>query len=129
MAAYFSNPAADSPGFYAFKMFTNFDSKGSSFGDQAISTVSYDYQNVQAFAALDSKSNRMRLMLINNQPDKSRDLQIEFAKNIETQSAKVFELSAQTNNKISAKADLQVAGNTISYNLPAYSIVLLDIQL
>jgi hypothetical protein len=129
MAAYWRNPPSKSPGFYAFKLFTNFDDKGSSFGDQAVAANNNDLYNVSSFAAVDSKTNRLRIMLINNQPDKERDIEVTLVSPVASQNAKVFEVSNRTGAKLATQPDIAVSGSSIELKLPAYSIVLIDLAL
>jgi Glycoside hydrolase family 44 len=129
LAAYWRFPPAKSPGFYAFKMFTNFDDKGSTFGDQAVAANNTDLYNVSSFAAVDTKTNRLRIMLVNNQPDKERDIEITLANPVTRQNAKVYELSNRTGAKLANQPDIAVSGSTFELKLPAYSVVLIDLAL
>jgi hypothetical protein len=68
-AAYWRNPAVGSPGFLAFKMHGNYDSKGSRFGGDVVPTSSSDSGRVAAYGAVDEAAGLLRVMLINKDPD------------------------------------------------------------
>lgn len=129
MASYWRFPPKDSPGFYAFKMYTNFDDKGSAFGDRSIPLKNAPDMKVSSYAALDSKTGRVRLMLINNQPDTEQAVRVQLPRNLPKQAASLYRLSAQTGNRLAAQAPLDL-GETdkIELILPAYSATLIDFQ-
>jgi Glycoside hydrolase family 44 len=129
MAAYWRHPPSGSPGLNAFRFFTNFDGKGTRFGTQAISTVSTDYDTVELFAAIDPDTKRMRLIMINFQPDKSAPVEIQLASGLKSQTANVYQMSAETKNAIATRPGLPVSGSSLTLDLPAYSITLLEVEL
>ncbi|MEI6043203.1 MAG: glycoside hydrolase family 44 protein [Chloroflexota bacterium] len=129
LASYWRFPPSESPGFYAFKMYTNFDNKGSTFGDTTIPLKNSDDRRVSSFAALDSKSGRVRLILINNQPDNEESVKVQLPKNLPNQTANIYQLSAQTGNKLVSQPALPLSDtDKIELVLPAYSAVLIDLQ-
>lgn len=130
LASYWRYPPAGSPGFYAFKMYTNFDDKGSRFGDKSLPVKLSDDWKISAFAARDSQSGRLRLILINPQADRSQNIQLNLTMPLPKQSANVYQLSTQTGNKLAAQNPLEVPGGpTLALSLPAYSATLLDLAL
>lgn len=129
LAAYWRNPPADSPGFYAFKMYTNFDGQGSSFGDKIIGVKVSDDLKINAFAALDSKTGRVHLILINLQPDHVQNIEVRLPMSLQKQSANVYQLSSQTGNKLALQKPLDLPETaTFKLSLPAYSATLIDLQ-
>jgi hypothetical protein len=68
-AAYWRNPEVGSPGWYAFMMHGNFDGNGSRFGGATVPAVSSDLVRVGSYAAVDSASGVVRVMLVNRDPD------------------------------------------------------------
>jgi hypothetical protein len=128
MASYWRNPPANSPGYSAFKMFTNFDGKGGTFGDKSVPVTLMDDQKVNVFAAVDSSSGHLRLIMVNTQPDKLQKVALRFPAALAAQSAGLYELSAQTNNTLTAKGSLNITGGPeLQISLPAYSATLLDL--
>jgi len=127
-ASYWRYPDPKGAGFQAFKLYTNFDGKGSRFGDQSIPAVSSQETAVRSFAALDSKSGRMRVILVNNSPTNDQTVELKLAKALPVQQANVYELSAATKNILMARPGLNFGGNTLQVKVPAYSAILLDMQ-
>lgn len=129
LAAYWRFPPKETPGYYAFKMYTNFDGKGGTFGDKSVPVKVSDDQNISAFAARDSKSGRLRLIIINNNPDKEQMVKVQFPKTIPNQAAYVYQLSAQTGNKLQQQSPLAIADqDKLDLAIPAYSATLIDLQ-
>ena len=129
MAAYWRYPPANSPGYAAFKMFTNFDNKGSTFGDTSLPVKVSDDEKVSAYAALDSTSGNVRLILVNTQPDKEQKIELRLPKPIIAQAANIYEINAQNGNHLVAKSpNALMADSTLQIILPANSITLYDLK-
>lgn len=64
VAAYWTYPKPDSPAGAAFRMYRNFDGKGGHFGDRSLVAES-SARSVQVFAARDSSSGIVDVMLVN----------------------------------------------------------------
>ncbi len=64
-AAYWRNPPAGSPGFYAFKMYTNYDDQGGQFSGDSVLAETNTVAPISSYAAYDSKTGRLQLMVIN----------------------------------------------------------------
>lgn len=71
-AAYWRKPPVDSPGFYAFKIYTNYDDQGARFGDTSVWAETDDDYLVSVYAALDSATGNLQLMLANKDPRNER---------------------------------------------------------
>ncbi len=128
-AAYWRFPPVNSPGYYAFKLYTNFDDKGGTFGDTSIPLKVTDDSKISVFAALDSKSGRARLMLINTQSDVSQKIEVRLAWPLPSQQIGVYQLSLLTGNKIAAQEPINFLGGLkIKLELAPYSITLLDLD-
>jgi hypothetical protein len=82
-AAYWTYPPVDSPGFNAFKMYTNYDDQGGRFGGQdagtSIQTLSDDPDHVTSYAAIDTSGKQLYLMLINKDPQAAVNAQIDLS--------------------------------------------------
>ncbi len=59
------HPAENTPGYYAFKIFTNYNNVGGKFGDQSIPTSSTHPDYVSAYSAIDSTSGNLHVIIIN----------------------------------------------------------------
>ena len=62
---YWAYPAKDSPGYLAFKLYRNADGANHGFGDISESCVSSSPADVAAYAAKDSKTGLLTVMLVN----------------------------------------------------------------
>lgn len=65
LANYWAYPAQNGPGYQAFKLFRNADGLGHGFGDIACTAVSTDQSKLSCYAATDSSTGDLTLMLIN----------------------------------------------------------------
>ena len=68
-AAYWRNPEVGSPGWYAFKMYGNYDGAGSRFGGRVVPATSSGDGPVSSYAALDEATGVLRVMLVNQDPE------------------------------------------------------------
>ncbi len=128
MASYWPYPPKDSPGYEAFRLYTNFDGKGSSFGDKSVPVKISDDSKVSSFAAMDSSTGHLHLILINLQPDKAQILRVQTLQSFPAQNAAVYQISAKTANQLTQQPTLKLEGGSkIELTLPAYSITLLDL--
>lgn len=128
MASYWPYPPKDSPGYEAFRLYTNFDGKGSSFGNKSIPVKVSDDLKVSSFGAIDSSNGHLHLILINLQPDKDQPLRVQTLQNLPDQNAAVYQISAKTGNQLTQQPLMKLAGGSkIELTLPAYSITLLDL--
>lgn len=79
-AAYWRYPAEDGPGFYAFKMYTNYDDRGGRFGGASggisVLAESSDPDRVGSYAALDEEHGQLYLILVNKQSQADEQVQI-----------------------------------------------------
>lgn len=129
MASYWQYPPSDSPGFYAFKLFTNFDNKGGSFGDKSVPVQISDDHKVSSYAALDSKTGHLHLILINPQPDVTQSISVELPQALPTQTANIYQISQQTQGKLVAQNPIDITSTkNLQISLSPYSITLLDLQ-
>jgi hypothetical protein len=65
LANYWAYPQKNSPGYLAFRLYRNADGHGHGFGDLACSAVSANFNQVSCFAAVDTTTGELTLMLIN----------------------------------------------------------------
>ncbi|MFK7804092.1 MAG: glycoside hydrolase family 44 protein [Anaerolineae bacterium] len=64
-ATYVPGLEKGSPAFYAFKIFTNYDDKGGSFGDLVVDAESDHPDEVSVYSSLDSETGNLHIILIN----------------------------------------------------------------
>jgi hypothetical protein len=121
LAAYWMYPPLDSPGYFAFKLYSNYDDQGSRFGGNALSTHVKLDDAVRAYTAFDQAAQRLQVMLINT--DEQHDLSARLdLKNLPTfTQAAIYRYSAAQPDRLVR----QPMAWTDYIDLPASSITLL----
>lgn len=124
LANYWRAPEFGSPGFFAFKLYRNYDDNGGSFGDTSIHAESSAPEKVTAYAATDSATKRTTIMLINKDPENSTTAALRLG-GIPAGNATLYRYSEAAPTAIT-KAQVSLAENTL--DLPPYSISLLVLE-
>jgi hypothetical protein len=114
----------DEPGAFAFRMFTNYDLKGSKFGDESVRASSSDFDALSAYASLDSASGDLLVMAINKRPDQAVKAVIDL-KGYAAVRAEVYRYGADDLDNVCWYPDAAVTGASFTQVLPRYSITLL----
>jgi hypothetical protein len=123
-AAYYGYPPEESPTYYAFKMYRNFDSRGSHFGDRSVWTESTEYDLVSSYAAIDSQTGKLHIMLINKDPEAFIPLQV-YLKGFDPQGrAQLYHYSQEAVDAI-LESRITISGDQFDIELPPYSITLI----
>jgi hypothetical protein len=123
-ASYWQYPAIDSPGFNAFKLFTNYDGKGSRFGDVSVWSDTSDHNQITSHAALDSLTGNLTLLLINKNPQKTFNINVRLGGYTAGDSIDLYRLDGTLSKDIQ-KSALGKTGDDLNLDLPPYSISLL----
>ena len=122
-ATYWRYPDQYSPGYFAFQMYTNYDDRGSRFGDTSVRAISGNVDTVGAYAALDSGTGDLHLMLINKLPDQNTTVQVRLANFTPATTATLYRYDASHIRAI--VTDTLPVGPEFGITLPPYSITLL----
>ena len=77
MASYWGLPKQSSATGWAFRMYRNYDGKGSSFGSQSVETSIDNTKTMSAYGALSEDGSKLTVMLINKQRGNSTDVSIK----------------------------------------------------
>ncbi len=126
-AAYWTYPTQDGPGYNAFKLYTNFDGNGSRFGDTSVWSDTSDRETVTSYAALDSATGNLHLMIINKSPTDALNTQVQLEGYTPQTQAALFGLDkAQPKDILESSLD-DISGR-FNISLPPYSITLLVLQ-
>jgi hypothetical protein len=127
-AAYWRNPFLGTAGFYAFQLYTNYDGDGGRFGDTSVWNDTTDYDTVSSYAALDSQSGNLHLMLVNKYQDGPLEIQVDL-NGFETLSeAGYYRVDQVLSSQIAeGTADIGTGG-LFTITLPPYSITHLVIE-
>lgn len=123
LANYWRYPAPGTAGYYAFKLFTNYDDQGGHFGDTAIQAISSQPGLVGAYAAQQHASRQLTVLLINKDPQRDLSVALDLGDLAQARAAVLYRYSAADPQAI-IKAPLAHAPAT-SIVLPAYSLSLL----
>lgn len=94
LASYWRYPAPQSPGFFAFKLFTNYDDQGGRFAGTSIHTKSDRPDRVSAFAAADLAKRQITLLLINKDPRREQSALLDLPGGTLQGSAQLYRYSA-----------------------------------
>ncbi len=120
-ATYWTHPKLDTPGYYAFKMFGNYDDKGSRFGDISVVARSDNHERVSSYASIDSQTGYLHVVMINKLPATIINPTLELEQFDGQPTAIMYRYSAAD---ITAIKELPITGENGRYelSLPPYSI-------
>jgi hypothetical protein len=119
-ATYWQAPRPGSFGAEAFRLYSNYDEQGSRFGDLSVAARSDDQAQVASYAALDSATNRLHLILINKQPEQALTVALTLAGYAPGTTVEQFQLTADQPVITAATMTWKAAVPTLT--LPAYSV-------
>jgi hypothetical protein len=125
LANYWAHPPHGSPGYLAFKLYRNADGRGRGFGDISCRAMSADPDRVSCFAATDTPSGELTLVLVNKMRKATVTAPIT-VKGAQRAGGvvKTWRLSADNPNVIVASAGPRVQGGMVTLLLPPYSATL-----
>ena len=123
-ATYWQFPAPKSPGFYALKMYTNYDDQGSRFGGSSVWADSNNIDTISSYAAYDKQNGRLQIMLINKRPDQPISLNVQLSGYTSGPSATLYRYSAQNPDEI-VTSEFSVTPDDFQVTLPPSSISLI----
>jgi hypothetical protein len=123
-AFYWTFPPRNSPAFWAFRAFRNFDGQGAHFLDRSLATKMSP--SVSIFASRDESRKHLVLILLNLDPNADAKTSIELSGCSPVARTRRF---AYTSRSQALIPDGTQAGGSLDELLPAYSITVLDIDL
>ncbi|MFO0663594.1 MAG: glycoside hydrolase family 44 protein [Polyangiaceae bacterium] len=124
-AFYWPYPAIDSPAFFAFRAFRNFDGQGGRFLDQLIPTP--HAEGLSVWASKDTTGKHLVLVVLNYDATAWIAPKVELGGCTAIESNAAYVYTAGAKNFV--KTQLQVDGSTLTGDLPPYSMTTLDIRL
>ena len=128
LANYWSAPPANSPVYWAWRMYRNFDGSGSRFGDRSLPASASDADRVSVYGSKRSDSGDVTIMLINKSPDTIVAADIRVTGIATGCAIRGFRYSGAALTGIERLPDARVATGAIAVTLPPYSITLLVID-
>ncbi len=135
LATRFRVPPPGSPTFYAMKMFRNYDSSGSKFGDINARATVENPDNVSAFASRRASDGALTIMVVNknlvdpNNISATTSIDLSFSNFNASGIAQHWQLAANnqsnlTISEITRRSDLNIVGNAFSVQVPRQSVSL-----
>lgn len=124
LANYWAYPPKNSPAYLAFKLYRNADGRGNSFGDLSCAAKSADSDRLSIFAATDSRTGDLTLMLINKMPKATITAPVKIAGMTAHGPVKMWRVAADNPGEI---ASFPAAPWKSSLTLPPQSITLLRV--
>ncbi len=122
-----SAPGAQDPIAFAFRMFRNYDGKGSQFGDTSVSATSTNQGQLSIYAAQRSSDNAVTILVINKTTGALTSA-IALANLALPATAQVYSYSQASLTSIAHPSDTPITGGSLSYTFPGYSAVMFVVQ-
>ncbi len=126
-AFYWTAPPADSPTFWAFRAFRNFDGKGGRFLDTSLETTTSSGA-VSAFASTDGADKEIVAMIVNTDPGKALNVPIATRDCKPFSSLQTFVYDG-TSNAFRADSVARVDASSAAVVVPKYSITVVKATL
>jgi hypothetical protein len=127
LAAYWRYPEVNSPGYYSFKLYTNFDDQGSRFGDTSVWAQSENRNEISSYAALDSQTGNLHLMILNKDPDQAIPVQVQLNGITPNKQGTLFRYQGSSLEDIETNP-IEIGDESFTIELPPYSISLFVIE-
>jgi hypothetical protein len=125
MANYWAYPGKNSPAYLAFKLYRNADGLGHGFGDISLPAVSAHPNRLSCYAATDSLTGDLTLMLINKMPHAVMTVPLTLTGlSPGTKTVKMWQVSAENQNTVKALPPMPCNGQALTLTLPPYSMTL-----
>lgn len=118
-----TTPDSTSLAYKAFKIYRNYDGSHSHFGDQSVSAIAPDPDNLSTFAALRSSDGALTVVVVAKAGTTPVTLNLANF----TPSAAAHRWQLDSGNAIVHEADVALAGSSLTISAPAQSITLLVI--
>ncbi len=128
LATLWETPGLNDPGAFAFRMYRNYDGRGSTFGDYGLPATSEDVDRLSVFAAVRQSDGVLTAMIINKS---LQDLETNVSvtgRHLRGTTARVYRYSASDLASIVRQPDMFLSGSTVALVVPAQSITLLECQ-
>ncbi len=127
LATLWGPPSSTQPGAYAFRIYRNYDGKGSKYGDVWVNSTSADQGQLAIYGAQRSKDSAVTLIVINKTgSDLTSSLNLAGFNPAAT--AQVYTYSSDNLNAIVHQPDLAVSTTGFSATYPANSITLVVLK-
>lgn len=115
-------PNSNTPAYYAFQMYRNYDGNRSTFGDINVSATAPNPDNLAAFAAVRSSDGNLTVMVINKDPLNATPLTLSLTNLPAAGTAQAWQLA--NTNGIMPLAPVSFTNGILQQMLPAQSVTL-----
>lgn len=134
LANYWAYPPKNSPPYLAFKLFRNADGAGHGFGDVACAASSPDPDKLSVYAATDSRTGELTVVLVNKMPKATVTAPLTLTGGSAGGPVKMWRFSADTfkaskDGKTGALTAFPPRALPKALTLPPYSVTLLRVPL
>ena len=102
LASYWAYPAKDGPAYLAFKLYRNADGTGAGFGDVSCAAESAAPDKLSCYAATDSRTGDLTLMLVNKMPKATITVPLTLHGLTPSGPVKMWRVAADNPDKIAA---------------------------
>ena len=125
LATIWAPPTDGQPGVFAFEMYTNYDGKGSAFGETSVSATTGNPDQLPIFASL--RSDGSLIVMVINKTTGDLTSPVGIANFSAAGTAHVWRYGSPNLKAIVAQPDVALSAGAINATFPAYSITLFEI--
>ncbi len=112
----------------AIDLYTNYDGAGSAFGDTLIASTTSDDMKATSYAAIDgTDESKVTLVLTNKSLTETQHAAITLAGSADYTTAKAYAITGDSSDIQLLESGIAVADNTFSLEVPALSVVMVEI--
>jgi len=122
LATRWTTPASSTPTYKAMKLYRNYDGNKSVFGDQSVSAIGSNPDQLAVFAAVRAGDGALTVMAINKQLGAAALVSLNLTNFPPAGTAQVWQLTAA--NTITRLGDLTFSGATVTNAVPPQSVTL-----
>jgi hypothetical protein len=125
LAALWDPAGINDPWAYAFRMYRNYDGKGSMFGETSVSAVSDDQEKLSAYASIRRSDNALLVIVINKDHSaQSQSSVVSITGFANSGKAQVFRYSSNNLTRIESLPEQSLNSGGFNATFPSYSITL-----
>jgi hypothetical protein len=125
LAAYWTVPPRGSPSAFGFAMYTNYDGRGASFGDESLAVRSpLPPDDLSVYASRASGRPEITVIAINKRPDRQLALALVLDDFAPAEQARLYRYDASQPAAIRDLGEVRLDGRQLTLTLPPYSITL-----
>ena len=127
MASYWGLPTRESPTGWAFRLYRNYDGKGSRFGSESVETVA-EGTTASAYGALSADGKKLTLVLINKDREKSANVRVKLSNFEAGGSGMVYRYGGPDGTEIIEEALSVSDPAAVQVSLPPMSLALVALD-